>query len=167
MNDLEGEVWVPIFRKYAISNMGRVRSLKRNVHILMKQYLVNSGYYTVHFRVANRRIAKTVHRLVADIFLKNIDPKKITVNHEFGKEDNRSTSLSWMTQVENSVHAVNNGLLPKGTQSYLAKLDETQVKTIKSIGKSITQQQLSSYFKVSRTNIYNILSGISWKHITV
>lgn len=165
MNHIEGEIWVPIFREYVISNMGRVRSLKRNVHILMKQYLINSGYYTVHFRVGGRRIARTIHRLVADIFLKNIDPKKITVNHEFGKQDNRASSISWMTQVENSIHAVNNGLLPKGTQSYLAKLDETQVKTIKSIGKSLTQQQLANYFNVSRGGICNILICKTWKHL--
>lgn len=166
MSDLELEVWVPIFRHYEISNMGRVRSLKRNVHIIMKQYLINSGYYIVHFRVGNRRIARTVHRLVADIFLKNIDPKKTTVNHEFGKSDNRASSLSWMTQVENSLHALSNGLLPRGTQSYLAKLDETQVKTIKSIGSSLTQLQLARYFKVSRSNIGSILSGKVWKHLT-
>lgn len=167
MKDIEGEVWVSIFREYEISNMGRVRSLKRAVPIVMKQYPNNRGYLLVHFRIAGGRIARTVHRLVADIFLKNTDPKKTTVNHDLDKSDNRASSLSWMTQSDNSTHGVINGLLPRGEDSYLAKLDETQVRTIKSIGSYLTQKEMADYFRVSRSVIQCILQGKTWKHVSV
>lgn len=165
IKDLDGEFWIPIFREYQISNMGRVLSNKRQVPIILKTYPNNRGYHLVHFRISGKRRALTVHRLVADIFLKNIDPTKTTVNHHFGKDDNRATSLSWMTQSENSTHAVHNGLLPRGVDSYLSSLDEVQVKTIKSLKGELTQRELSDYFKVGRGCINSIHRGQSWKHI--
>lgn len=165
MNDLEGEIWVPIFRFYEISNMGRVRSLKREVHIIMRQYLNNRDYHLVHFRIDGRRIARTVHRLVADIFLKNIDPLKVTVNHERGKEDNRADSLSWMTYSENSRHGVEHGMLKRGSAHHKTTLDETQVRTIKSLNGQLSRKDIANYFKVSTSNIGDIMRGVSWGHV--
>ena len=167
IENLEGEIWVPIFRHYCISNMGRVVSNKREVPIVMRTYKQNRGYHLVHFRIDGKRKALTVHRLVALIFLKNTDPSKVTVNHEFGKDDNRAQSLSWMTYSENSQHGADNDLLHRGTRHYKTTLDETQIRTIKSIGKELRQYQISDYFRVSRGNIGCILNGKSWGHVTV
>ena len=165
IESLDGEIWVPIFRKYEISNMGRVKSLKREVEIIMNTYRNNRDYHLVHFRINGKRRAYTVHRLVALIFLKNIDPKKVTVNHNFGKDDNCATSLSWMTHSENSIHGVEHGLIKSGSKHHLAKLDESQVRTIKSLRGVFTEAKIAGYFKVSRGLINNINIGKSWARV--
>jgi hypothetical protein len=165
IKDLDGEVWVPIFRDYEISNMGRVLSNKRDVPIILKTYPNNRGYHIIHFRICGKRRALTVHRLVADIFLKNIDISKVTVNHERGKDDNRAESLSWMTYSENSRHGVENGMLKRGSSHYKTKLDEIQVKTIKSLNGQIKRKHIANYFKISLNNVGTIMTGKSWGHI--
>lgn len=166
IENLEGEIWVPIYRNYEISNMGRVISNKRKVPILMKSYKQNRDYDLVHFRLNGKRLAKTIHRLVGLIFVKNIDPLKTTINHERGKDDNRAQSLSWMTYSENSKHGADNDLLHRGSKHYKTKLDEMQVRTIKSLKGEMRNKDLAKYFKVSHQNIGDIWYGISWGHIT-
>lgn len=165
IESIDGEIWVPIFRDYEISNMGRVKSTKWGYPLLLRWYKNNRNYHCVDFRVNGKKKKSTIHRLVALIFLKNTDPKKVTVNHHFGKDDNRATSLSWMTHAENSQHGVENGLIYRGVDHYATTLDETQVKTIKSIKGQLTQQKIADYFKVNRSTISPIMRGISWKHI--
>jgi hypothetical protein len=160
---IEGEVWVPIFREYAISNMGRIISHKRIVPILMRTYKQNRNYDVIHIRINGGRRAFTVHRLVAMVFLKNIDPNKTTVNHENGKDDNRACSLTWMTQSENSTHGVDNGLLTHGSKSHKSKLDETQVLTIKSLYGQIKTRHIAKYFGVHVGTIGSIVRGKSWR----
>lgn len=165
--DLDGEIWVPVFRDYEISNMGRVASSKGRNKRIIKSYPNNRGYHLIHPRINGRRVACTVHRLVALIFLKNINPLKVTVNHHFGKDDNRATSLSWMTYSENSQHGADNDLLHRGSKHYKTSLDETQVRTIKSLRGDIKTKYISEYFNVSSSNIGCIFRGQSWGHVSV
>lgn len=163
---IEGEVWVPIFRSYAISNMGRVKSNKWGYDILLKSYKNNRNYDCIDFRVNGRKKKSTVHKLVALIFVKNTDPLRITVNHNFGKDDNRASSLCWMTYSENTRHGVENGLIYRGAAHYAAQLDEMQVRTIKSLKSEFTQKAIADYFKVKVNIINSIYRGVAWKHIT-
>lgn len=160
--NLEGEIWVPLLRDYEISNMGRVVSNKGRWPRIMRTYLTWKKYHIVHLRINDKRKAYTIHRLVALIFLKNIDPKKIEVNHDFGKDDNRAQSLSWMSPKENYKHATANLLHTHGSAHHKTTLDESQVKTIRSLKGHIGQREVSKYFNVSRSSIGNIMQGKSW-----
>lgn len=163
--DLDGEVWVPILRDYEISNMGRVVSNKGRWPRIMRTYLTWRKYHIVHLRINGKRFAYTIHRLVGLIFLKNTDPSKTTVNHNFGKDDNRAQSLSWMTQTENTNHAFDNGLIRRGSERPSSKLDEVQVKTIKSLRGILTEAKVADYFKISRGTVNSIHRGKSWSHV--
>lgn len=165
IDPISGEIWVPIFRNYAISNMGRIKSNKWGYDILLKTYKNNRNYDCIDFRVNGNKKKSTVHKLVALIFLKNTDPTKITVNHHFGKDDNRAESLSWMTYSENTLHGVENGLIYRGVNHYAAILDEIQVRTIKSLKGQIPQQKIADYFKINIGAIGGIMRGKSWKHV--
>ena len=133
LEDLQNEIWVDIKGYeglYQVSNMGRVKSLKR--YVPNKKYGEN-GQMIVHGMILNpifnhyryyvvglRKNAKTktsvIHRLVAIHFIPNPENKP-EVNHigkdEFGKInklDNRAISLEWATGKENINHAFDNGL---------------------------------------------------------
>lgn len=163
--DLQGEIWVPIFRRYAISNMGRVKSFVGIKPRILRPADNGSGYFYVVICIGGKKINWLIHRLVALIFVKNINPLRVTVNHHKGTFDNRYSSLSWMTQKENSIHGVENGLLKSGSKHHNSVLDETQVQTIKSLANEIKVKHLALYFNVSLGNIYGIINGKRWRHM--
>lgn len=165
-SEAENEIWIPIFRAYEISNMGRVRSSKYGYWRVLKHSKNNRGYHQVSFRIAGKHLRKTIHRLVGIIFVDNIDPNRNTVNHNFGdKDDNRAQSLSWMSYSENSCHGVTHGLIASGSQNYSADLDDTQVLVIRSLKGEFTQQALADYFQVDRRTIGRVLRGRTYKNV--
>lgn len=163
--DLPGEIWVSIFRDYLISNMGRVASLKGRAIKLLKTYPNNRGYHLFHPRINNKRIAYTIHRLVALIFLNNTDPLRTEVNHYFGKNDNSAGSLSWMSPRENYIHAVDNRLYTHGVMHYKTTLDPLQVKVIRSLRGQMRQRKIAAYFRISTASVGVIALRKSWKHV--
>lgn len=109
-------------QRFAISNIGRVYDLKRDR--LVKLYLGNSGYYVCYlcdYVEGVKRIPTPVHRLVAEIWVKNPHPIKYNVvNHiDEDKTNNRADNLEWCTQKYNVTY---------GTAQQRKK--ETQSKTL-------------------------------------
>ena len=96
---------------YQVSNLGRVKSMKRLSLIgrklkekILKTPSNSNGYSTVVLCREDFRENKTVHQLVAMSFL-NHKPKKhkLVVNHiNFIRNDNRVENLEIVTQRENS-----------------------------------------------------------------
>jgi len=109
---------------YQVSNLGNVRSKDRIVNnsrggstrfikgivLIQVPYM---GYNTVCFCVAGKikqKIVK-VHRLVAQSFISNTENKPC-VNHKDGnKLNNRLDNLEWATYSENTIHAIESGLI--------------------------------------------------------
>lgn len=101
---------------YLISNLGRVKSLKRIVPhshsgyktIPEKVMTINkaiNGYLMVKLSKGNKLFNTIVHRLVAIAFIPNPENKP-EVNHKWGdKEDTRVSELEWVTKSENAIHS--------------------------------------------------------------
>lgn len=109
------ETWLPVpgyQGKYLISDQGNIRKASLNT---LDQFISirkdRAGYLTVRLCYNKRVVTKSIHRLVAEVFLPN-DNGKDKVNHKNGdKQDNRVVNLEWTTHAENIKHAHASGLI--------------------------------------------------------
>ena len=118
---------------YQVSNLGRVKSLDRTitrsdgVKIKIKGKIrtfskSHKGYLYLSLTDVNKK-RKTfkVHRLVAMAFVQNPDNKP-QVNHIDGnKLNNKAENLEWVTNSENQLHALENGLVVRNINSHRSK----------------------------------------------
>lgn len=111
----EREIWknIPHYERYAVSNLGNVKS---NISgEILNTRKAKNGYLRVNLRKGNLKYEKPfvvhVHRLVAEAFLSPVEGK-MCVNHIDGnKANNRADNLEWVTNKENTIHAIRNGLM--------------------------------------------------------
>lgn len=122
MNDLPNEEWKDIqgFEGYyQISNMGRIKSLKRtrklnNEHRaivnprIIKPSISNAGYSTVILRKEGIPYGYTIHRLVMKNFCDDFDPTLDTDHINKDKQDNRLENLRQVTHHYNTQLARHN-----------------------------------------------------------
>jgi len=134
LNDIEGEVWVPIinYEDYMVSNMGRIKALCRAIKrqngtvctmkLRIMKPSINKGYRNVGLsNQRNKRIKREVHRIVGLHFIPNSN-KKYTLNHIKGKEYGDAVSnLEWATQTEQIRHSrdVLNNLIGGGRKAVI------------------------------------------------
>ena len=96
-----GEIWVETPKKLAaaVSSLGRIKTHRTGA---ITRGSINGGYYTYG--------GALVHRMVAAAFHPKSDGKDV-VNHKDGNtENNAADNLEWVTQQENSQHALSSGL---------------------------------------------------------
>lgn len=171
---------------YQVSNLGRVKSLKRkNIFYcaLKKEYLERPtkekilsfnkskrGYFQVCLTKNGKSKTYTVHRLVAEVFIDNPLNKK-TVNHIDGnKENNCANNLEWTTIGENIRHAFDNGLSKPHNQRKINQydFDDNYIKTWNSItdflkekGLDLESSGITNCCKGRQKTAY----GFKWKYV--
>ena len=114
---MQEEIWkvIPQNTNYQISNFGNVKSCIRNKKSGTWELVYPTdngyGYLILCTNVNGKRKNHYVHRLVAQMFVDNPN-KKPRVNHKDGnKKNNVYSNLEWSTAKENSMHAVETGLI--------------------------------------------------------
>jgi predicted XRE-type DNA-binding protein len=166
------EIWKKIegFENYEVSNYGRLKvNLKfRKYRNYQSKFLNPSkdkdGYFRTALTKDNKKFMKTIHRLVAESFIKNTENKPC-VNHINGvKTDNRIENLEWCTIKENNIHAIKLGLSFQhgGEKHHMSKLKENQVLEIIQNKNNLTQKQLSEFYGISQTQISRIINKKRW-----
>lgn len=176
------EVWKPLPKYnncYEVSNLGRVRSIKRLVKgsrgslqikpsVVLTPRTKANGYQSVHIRLDGTNSYPLVHRLVATVFLPN-DNNLPQVNHKDGnKLNNRVENLEWCSASQNMKHAFELGLAPSGGRSHLAKLSFGEVLAIKSEyvrgSKDFGIVALARKYGISKSMISLIVREEKWKY---
>ena len=153
------------FEDYQVSNLGNVKSLKRGKIILIKKETCVKGYYRVALFKDGVRKYFSLSRLVAEVFIPNLENKP-QVNHINGiKTDNRLENLEWNTQSENMKHAYKNGLnfAHKGSKCNLSKLTDKEVEEIRKIGNSMYRKEVAKIYGISRITVGDIVNNKTWK----
>ena len=121
------EIWKSIegyYGLYEVSNLGRVRSLKRTVwhpitgwteraYKIRKLRTDKNGYVLINLCKNGNIKTHKIHRLVATAFLEN-KKNEPTVNHiNEIKSDNRSCNLEWCSFLHNNKHGSRKELYKK------------------------------------------------------
>lgn len=183
MNELESWLDIVGFEgHYQISNLGRVRSLDRGMYVrqdryaqprwtnrkgkLLKPGLDGKGYPMVRLSLFGIPKQIMVHRLVALHFVANPDNSPVVNHIDANPLNSRASNLEWCTIKENNQHTTNLGRrMTKGAYC-TAKLSSKQVRIIKFLLRlGMHPVAISKKFNTSRTNIYSIRNGNTWKHI--
>lgn len=147
MEEIEEWKEIPSYIGYEASTLGRIRN-KKTGKVLKPDN--SSGYSRV---ILNKKNG-SIHRLVAEAFLPNLENKR-TVNHINGiKLDNRLCNLEWATYKEQSKHSKENNLRGKKT-SYNIKLKQYN------LDGSLIKEHLSFQDAAEYLGIKNSIKNIS------
>lgn len=151
---LENEIWKEISIEnentsgYYISSLGRFKNKKGVIMVNYKPH--HTGY--IYLRVNIKKYA--LHRLVALMFLPNLENKPF-VNHKDGdKKNNKLDNLEWVTCSENNFHAHKTGL----SKGYTRKIIQYDLE-MNEISKYDKIKDASKYLNISLSCIKDVLKG--------
>jgi hypothetical protein len=124
------------------------------------------GYPCVTLWIDGTSEKYKIHRLVAELFVENPNNSD-EVNHKDGnKLNSHFTNLEWCTHTENMKHAWDLGLMRIGSETTIAKLDETDVIEIQELMiKGLTNQEIAERYLVARGTVSKIRDKKTWKHV--
>jgi hypothetical protein len=155
---------------YLVTSDGRVLStLSGNVKELKPSLIGNAGNQYQAVNLYNDNIKKTfrVHRLVATAF-HGPCPEGLQCCHNDGNPfNNHRDNLRWDTRKNNAADKKLHGTSTEGSKNKNSKLTETQVLQIRATyaAGGVTQKNLAKHYKVSRTQVNQIINHKKWTHI--
>lgn len=142
---------------------GKSGELKKFKHFSGK---ATNGYCKVHLtNDTKQRKSYWLHRVIAMLFLENIENKEF-VNHKDGNKLNNSVdNLEWTTRSENEKHAHKIGLKDfKGKNGKLTKEEVLQVKRLSTEG--INQRVIAKTYGITQSAVSRIKNGDNWKWLS-
>lgn len=182
------EIWKDIIGFegiYEVSNIGRVRSLDRQIYNksssqatigfyrfypgkILRNVLQSTGYNNVTLHKEGTSYPSLVHRLVASCFIPNPENKP-QVNHiNSVRNDNRVENLEWCTASENLFHAYEIGTCKesKGENHKDSIIsDATAIEIFKLNQKGLLNTEIAKIFGIRANLVAAVLTGRSRVHM--
>lgn len=165
------------FENYAVNKCGDVKNLKTNKILKPSE---RNGYLRVALYKDGKRYHHSVHRLVGEAFIPNLDNKP-QINHiDCDKQNNNYKNLEWCNNSENQLHAWERGLQHRTVnhEKQLAKLTEYNKETrrtltdeqVRYIRKNYRRgvnsyQYFADKFDVSGKTIEMVVKKIRYKEV--
>lgn len=168
------EQWrqIPEFPAYSISNHGRVRRDISGVGRckagrLLKPKRKWNGYLDVALYNDRGVKYKSIHALVALVFM-GPRPAKMDVAHVNGvRDDNRAENLRYATRSQNNMDKVGHGTDNRGSKNYAAKWTEEDVIAAKKLkAQGVRVSEIARMFNLSHSTVSLALSGKQWSHLS-
>ena len=174
LRKLEDEIWHEIsftFKKYEVSNYGRVRSFNKG-HVegkILKPSNIG-GFKTVSLKFNEKSRHFLIHKLVAEAFIpkENAD-QSVVIHLDWNKNNNHVSNLQWVTRTESyaRIHKrLQENRKKKGKVITYSKLKAEEVILIKSmLERGVRQKLIAKMFCVSEMQITRIKKGENWGDI--
>lgn len=174
------EQWKPVVGYegyYEVSDHGRVRSVDREVEIMLRSQktkmrfrakmltleVCRIGYMRLGLSKDGSKKTHSVHRLVMAAF---VGVSSMDVNHKDGnKQNNHVSNLEYCTESENMTHRYrilgHEG--PKGTKNGNAVLAENDILAIRDDPRKL--KEIAVDYGVSQQAIWQVKKRRSWTHV--
>lgn len=177
------EIWKDIVGyegHYQVSNTGQIKSLARKIwyeskgrvkaHFklraekILAQRVGTTGYLQISLCLESERKLVSLHRVMAEAFVPNPENKPEVNHKDTNKLNNTIQNFEWMTHAENMAHSLENGRHVKGDTHPMAKITETDVRSIRA-AVGAKPKDLAAKYGVCTDQIYLILKRKSWAHV--
>lgn len=154
---------------YQVSNLGRVKSLKRK-YVLTDKILIpridTDGYALINLSNRNKKTTFKIHRLVAQAFIPN--PKNLPeINHkDENKLNNKVENLEWCTAEYNNAYGTRHSMYKVLPQNQ--KNNPYTSKVIQCIETGIIYPSISEAQRQTKCRInlkQKTSGGYHWKYI--
>lgn len=155
-------------KMYSVTEGGDIYSHHSNRYL--KRSLSATGYSVVNICVDGKRSPQYIHRMVAETYLNN-DEGYPVVNHKDGdKGNNHVSNLEWCTEKENTLHALNTGLLCVADDHPNARTEDAVIHQIcKYFQDGLTTGEVLMRIQdptLNRSKLLKIRSRASWRSIS-
>ena len=160
---------IPDFPKYAASCCGHIFSFTaKSKGAELKQATTAKGYKVICVYINGVRFVRFVHRLILETFI-GFCPDGMQCRHLDGDKNNNSLSnLCWGKPPDNIKDKLKHGKkYNQGENHPQTKLTEKDVKLIihSFNDGAYSLLELASYFGLSKSGIWNIISRRTWRNV--
>lgn len=162
------EEWRQIadFPNYSVSNLGRIRHIKRGV---LAGHCNRTGYLYFNANVGFKK-RKTVkfHRLACETFHgPPPSPKHVVAHKDGNRQNNAASNLRWATTKENHSDRYGHGTDPTGSRNPRSKLTEKTAAEIRAryANGEGTTYELADMYGVFSSTVQKLINRETWKHV--
>lgn len=153
-----------MYKNYIVTKEGSIISKYTGKQLYV--HTNKKGYQFVRMYVDG--IAKTylVHRVIAEVHIPSM-VGKYEVNHKDGNKANNAVwNLEWVTAKENVKHAVDTGLVKRGSDRPNAKLSDEKVLKMRSLREQgMNYYELGRLFDMSYQSAHRVCTRQTYTHI--